>query len=83
MFSAGQRDAVKIREAMRQLIAAEPTVEIEYLAVVDPDTLAELTRIEKSAVALIAARLGSTRLIDNEMLEIDSTMNEERPDGNR
>ena len=34
----------------------------------DPLTLAELTHIETSAVALVAARIGNTHLIDNEIL---------------
>jgi pantoate--beta-alanine ligase len=69
MFTAGERDPVRLRDAMLRLLADEPTVQLEYLAIVDPTTLAELKRIETAAVVLIAARLGSTRLIDNEVLE--------------
>jgi pantoate--beta-alanine ligase len=68
MFSAGERSAVKIRDAMRSLISAEPELKLDYAAVVDPQTLIELTRIETSAVALVAARVGTTHLIDNEIL---------------
>jgi pantoate--beta-alanine ligase len=68
MFSAGERSAVKIRDAMRSLISAEPELKLDYVAVVDPQTLIELTRIETSAVALVAAPVGTTHLIDNEIL---------------
>ncbi len=54
---------------MLRIIADEPTVKLEYLAIVDPTTLAELKHIETAAVALIAARVGATRLIDNEVLQ--------------
>ena len=68
MFVAGERDATKIRDAVRDCIAAEPGVQIEYVAVADPATLAELSRIDCSAAVLVAARVGKTRLIDNELL---------------
>ncbi len=68
MFAAGERDAMKIRDAVQNAIAAERGVEIDYVAVVDPTSLAELRNIESAAVVLLAARVGKTRLIDNEML---------------
>ena len=68
MFGGGEHDAAKIRNAMRAVITAESGVNLEYAAVVDPDTLIELPRIDRSAVALVAARVGATRLIDNEIL---------------
>ena len=68
LFSTGERDPIRLRDAMLRQLADEPTVQLEYLAIVDPTTLAELKRIETAAVVLIAARLGSTRLIDNEVL---------------
>ena len=69
IFSTGERDPIRLRDAMLRLLADEPTVQLEYLVIVDSTTLAELKRIETTAVVLIAARLGSTRLIDNEVLE--------------
>jgi pantothenate synthetase len=38
------------------------------VAVVDPDTLADLERIEDRALVALAARVGRTRLIDNVLL---------------
>jgi pantoate--beta-alanine ligase len=68
MFAAGERDATKIQKTIVQLIEAEPGVKLDYVAVVEPDTLAELKQIDITAVALVAARVGATRLIDNEVL---------------
>jgi pantoate--beta-alanine ligase len=68
MFAGGERDAKKIKQAMQQLLTKQQGVQLDYVAVADPETLSDLLAIEKSAVALVAARVGSTRLIDNAML---------------
>ena len=44
--------------------------EIEYAVVVDADSLKPIDQIQKTAVALIAARVGDTRLIDNRVLRV-------------
>jgi pantoate--beta-alanine ligase len=67
-FEAGERDAHALRTAMREVIATEPGVEIDYVSLADPETLQELDRIEASALVSLAARLGKTRLIDNLLL---------------
>ncbi len=63
----GTVDAREIVQAMRaELTASQLT--IDYVALADPDTLAPVAQIDRPAVALIAARVGSTRLIDNELI---------------
>jgi pantoate--beta-alanine ligase len=42
--------------------------QVDYAVVVDAETLEPLRRLDRPAVALIAARVGSTRLIDNQVL---------------
>jgi len=64
----GERDADAVRRAVRETIAAEPAVRVDYVAVVDADTMDELQRIEGAAVVAVAARVGTTRLIDNTVL---------------
>ncbi len=68
LFAAGERQADVLRAAVREVIAAEPRFEIDYVSVADPDTLEELARVNEAALVSLAARLGRTRLIDNLVL---------------
>jgi pantoate--beta-alanine ligase len=67
--AAGERDAAKLAaDARATLLAAG--IEPEYFALVDPETFAAVDAIDHRPVrALVAARVGSTRLIDNQLLE--------------
>ena len=53
---------------MQSLIVAEPLAEIDYVSVADAATLEEIDRIDAPALVSLAARFGSTRLIDNTTL---------------
>lgn len=68
MAAGGERDASRVLARMRQELEAVPEVRLEYLALVDQDTLADVRTLERPAVALIAARVGNTRLIDNVLI---------------
>lgn len=57
------RLTARVRETMRRA-----DVEPEYVEVVDPDTLEQLTAARTGAVVAVAARVGETRLIDNVIL---------------
>lgn len=62
----GERDANVVKAEMARVIGAEPLARIEYVAVVDENRgFAETERIGEGSRALIAARVGTTRLIDN------------------
>ena len=64
---AGERDPSSIIELARtQLSTAD--LEPDYLELVSPETLAPLQRIDGDALALVAARVGRVRLIDNHLL---------------
>jgi pantoate--beta-alanine ligase len=66
--AAGQRDCATARtQALVELTS--PGLELEYLELVSPDTLAPLQRLDGDALAVIAARFGATRLIDNELID--------------
>jgi pantoate--beta-alanine ligase len=67
-FDAGERDGEILRETMRRAIATEPLMQIDYVSVADPLTLRELASVEGPALASMAVRLGTTRLIDNLVL---------------
>ena len=68
-FDAGERSADVLRRHMRDVLAGQPLAEVEYVSVADGLTLTELDRIERPALASLAVRFGSTRLIDNEPLD--------------
>jgi pantoate--beta-alanine ligase len=68
-WEAGERDAEALRSAMREVLAAEPRAEPDYVSIADGATLAELERVDGPALASLAVHFGSTRLIDNEPLE--------------
>ena len=64
----GERDIALLTEAMRACIAEEPLATLDYAAVVDLATLTEPATLDSPARAIIAVRLGNTRLIDNMQL---------------
>ncbi|WP_285115530.1 pantoate--beta-alanine ligase [Leifsonia sp. fls2-241-R2A-40a] len=58
-------------QAARARIEAEPAVKLDYLAIVDPETFREASPDHHGpALMLIAARVGTTRLIDNQRLTV-------------
>ncbi|MBN1193707.1 MAG: pantoate--beta-alanine ligase [Coriobacteriia bacterium] len=64
-------DARVLQEAMREVIDAESLAEVDYAIVADETTLQPLERLGAGrARALVAVRIGSTRLIDNLALEV-------------
>jgi pantoate--beta-alanine ligase len=65
----GERDAAKLVADMARTLGAEETVRIDYVTVVDEETFGEVREIERPARALVAARIGETRLIDNLRLD--------------
>ncbi|TWU43334.1 Pantoate-beta-alanine ligase [Novipirellula aureliae] len=72
MATAGTRQTEQLEQAMRQELdghADHPGVDrVEYAVVVDAETLLPLTDLNRPAVALIAAFVGQTRLIDNRLI---------------
>jgi pantoate--beta-alanine ligase len=67
-WSGGERTAEVLRERMRAELRKEPLAEVDYVSIADGETLRELDRVDGPALASLAVRLGSTRLIDNEPL---------------
>ena len=64
----GERDAERIADEVRRQIADTGGVNLEYVAVVDPDSLEDLSEIQDQVLVAVAARVGSARLIDNVLL---------------
>jgi pantoate--beta-alanine ligase len=71
---AGERDAVLLRATMAEILDETPGCQREYAELVNPSTFAVVERIEGEALAVVAARFGSTRLIDNTMLTSETSI---------
>jgi pantoate--beta-alanine ligase len=69
LVAEGERDALRIAQRMQEQLLQRGVDRIDYAALADPLTLQPVTRVQRSVVALIAAMVGQTRLIDN--LKID------------
>jgi pantoate--beta-alanine ligase len=67
-FRGGERSATKLIAAGSAVFAQEPQIRLDYFEIVDPDTLDPVERIEQSALVAVAAYVGTTRLIDNVVL---------------
>ena len=66
MIKVGQTNPKTIASKVRKIItAAESLSSIDYISIVDADTLGDVSRITGKVLIAIAARFGSTRLIDN------------------
>lgn len=63
--AAGTIDARELQEGLAATIAREPGVVLDYAAVVDAVTLECVTQVRRECRALVAARVGNARLIDN------------------
>jgi pantoate--beta-alanine ligase len=59
-YEAGERDPARLRAALLEVLAAEPLASVEYAELVDPATFSGTGRL-----AVLAVRIGRTRLIDN------------------
>jgi pantoate--beta-alanine ligase len=72
--AAGERQAESVRQILRETLELEPLVKLDYAEVADAETLEPLGNLskERAAVALLAARIGTTRLIDNALLPVAS-----------
>jgi pantoate--beta-alanine ligase len=69
--AAGERDPVTVTTKARAELTGSG-VEPEYLELVSTDTLAPVQRIDGEVLVVVAARVGQTRLIDNELLSTSS-----------
>jgi pantoate--beta-alanine ligase len=68
LVQAGEVRAQNLLQAMREVVNAEPRVTLEYLALVNPLQFEPVERVTAGTVALLAARVGAVRLIDNLIL---------------
>jgi len=70
MARSGERDGAKLVASMAREIGATSQARLDYAAVVDEETFQEVREITRPARAVVAARFGDTRLIDNLLLPV-------------
>ncbi|MCR4341064.1 MAG: pantoate--beta-alanine ligase [Gemmatimonadaceae bacterium] len=66
---SGVRGGAELERVAEEVLAAEPGIDLDYLAVVDRRTFKRVKTGGAHAAAIAAVRVGGTRLIDNELLE--------------
>jgi pantoate--beta-alanine ligase len=69
LVEAGERDAKRIVAEMRKVIETAEDARIDYVALVDPETLQPVERIDGTTLAVLAVKIENTRLIDNCQLQ--------------
>jgi pantoate--beta-alanine ligase len=68
-FGQGERNPTALIEAAKKILAQEPTVRLDYFEIVDPSTLDPAPKLTGPALVAVAALVGTTRLIDNLLLQ--------------
>ena len=68
-FDQGERNATALIKAAKKVLAQEPTVRLDYFEIVDPSTLDPAPKLTGPALVAVAAVVGTTRLIDNILLQ--------------
>jgi pantoate--beta-alanine ligase len=72
MVAGGVREREDILKAMRELLDREKLIRMDYIDIVDPDSLRPLKHVVKSALVVMAAYVGNTRLIDNALVAVSA-----------
>ena len=69
LVDSGERDPSRLVAAGREKFAGETSVRLDYFEIVDPDTLNPAPDLSRGALVAVAAYVGTTRLIDNILLD--------------
>jgi pantoate--beta-alanine ligase len=68
-FNSSVTDTLELQRAMRKVLDQEPLARVDYAEIVDADTFEPVVRVGRRSYALLAVRIGSTRLIDNMLIQ--------------
>ena len=69
MVDGGVTDARRIVDEMRKVLHEVPSIQIEYVSIVDAETLESIETVAGRVLVAVAVRIGGTRLIDNILLD--------------
>jgi pantoate--beta-alanine ligase len=70
LVAAGERDGEALLRSLVQRIEATPGAALDYAAIVDAETLKPMSRLRGQVLMALAVRFGTTRLIDNVLIDI-------------
>lgn len=70
MVARGEREAGRLRQAISEMISSEPAAKIDYVEIVGAADLAPVEQLSSSTLIAVAVRFGTTRLIDNVVVEV-------------
>jgi pantoate--beta-alanine ligase len=68
LFQSGERGAPALERAMQEVLLLPGGITVEYIAIVDPHRMQPVAVVDGSTIVALAARIGTTRLIDNIIL---------------
>ncbi len=71
LIAGGERSPDQVLGLLRREIGAEPLVQVDYIEILDGDSLTPVEKLRGKVLIAVAAWVGRTRLIDNVMLELD------------
>lgn len=71
-IQSGEDDASRVLSLIEESIQEEPLARIDYIALVDPETLEPVEKIEKEILLALAVKIGKVRLIDNMRIGVRS-----------
>jgi pantoate--beta-alanine ligase len=66
---AGVRDALELQRTMHKVLASEPQARVDYAEIVNAGTFEPAVRVGRNCYAVLAVRIGNTRLIDNMLIQ--------------
>jgi pantoate--beta-alanine ligase len=70
LIIAGERNSSVLVSNMREVVRSQSGAEIDYIAVVHPETLSDLEAVETKSLIALAVRIGKARLIDNLFIDL-------------
>ena len=65
LIKSGQTNAIEVLQKIKQIIEAEPLARIDYVSIVDGETLEDVEEMKENTLIALAVYIGKTRLIDN------------------
>ena len=65
MAEAGEKSALRITEAMTQVVEEEPLAKIDYIKAVNAHSIEPVSEMSGEVLVAMAVYIGKTRLIDN------------------